>query len=354
MKINVDDQEQIGVAAIDLFASGMGAFILIAIIFIILFSATAKRADFAMESESPELTPLECPEVEECPPPIECPEVEIAALPECPDVEETPCPECPELAKVEILDCPPPPDPDCSEVPDCPICPICEEVETVSVDAPIEEAPVEVLACPEPETKISLLPETDLVFVVDTTMSMMFEIEALKRELYVVVDVLERMMPSVAIGVVTFNDRLQRPSTRYHPVRQLTNEPDNLNDLQRFIRSISIHDAKGRNPDTPEALLPALRRAVATSFRANVENRVVIVITDAYAYESEQSATFQVAREFASTEGQRVSAVFLRTDPAAEDYLKRLTDAGNGIFVPDRGSILANVLLGLLPSRASS
>ena len=350
MKINGDDQEQIGISAIDLFASGMGAFILIAIIFMVLFAAASKQVETAQVEVCPEPVVLECPEVEECPPAIVCPDVEVPACPECPSVVETACPECPPVAEVAIPQCPPTPVLECPESLDCPICPICEEatpLEPIPPTAPESEP----IICPEPAELATILPETDIVFVLDTTRSMTFEIEAVKRELYVVVDVLERMMPSVAIGVVTFKDRFQRPPIRHHPVRTLTNDPENLNDLQRFLRTISIHNASGSNPDTPEAVLLALQQAVNTSFRRNINNRVIIVITDSFAYPHEQSATFQLAREFAQTEGHRITSVFVRTHTESEQYLQQLADAGNGILVYDRGSILANVLLSLLPER---
>ena len=177
---------------------------------------------------------------------------------------------------------------------------------------------------------------------------MVFEIESLKRELYVVVDVLERMMPSVGIGVVTFKDRYQRPTIRHHRLKEITNNANNLNDLQRFLRTISIHNASGNNPDMPEAIFVALQQAVTTSFRPHIENRVVIVITDSFAYPEEQNATYNLAAAFAQTEGQRVSAVFVRSYPDTEQYLKNLAEAGGGMLVHDRGSILANVLLGLI------
>ena len=348
MKINLDDQEQIGIAAIDLFASGMGAFILIAIIFMVLFAATPKQSQPTEPKDCPDPVVPDCPE---CPPPIECPEVTIPDCPECPEIPEKECPECPEVPEPAIPDCPPVPEPDCPDTPDCPLCPICEDVDTTVESEEPAAAPVERLACPEPEHKVSLLPETDIVFVLDTTNSMTLEIEALKRELYVVVDVLERMMPSVGIGVVTFNDRFQSPVIRHHPLRQLTNNPDNLNDLQRFLRTISIHNARGRNPDIPEAILTALKQAVSTSFRPNIENRIVIVITDSFAYPEDQTATYRLARQFSQEKGHRVSVVFVRAYPESEKYLQQLADAGNGLLVADRGSILGNVLLGMLPEK---
>lgn len=316
----------------------MGAFILIAVIFMVLFAATPKQE----EPDTPEAAPVPCPETPECPdcpPPVSCPETPQPACPVCPEPERPDCPEQPPCPTVEPVVCP--------ETPECPVCPICpapEEPEPAPTPAP----PVPQQACPEPRPQTSLLPETDLVFVLDTTGSMYREIESLKRELHILVDVLERMMPSVGVGVVTFNDRVQRPQGRQFPLRGLTNDEDAMRDISRFLRSISITDAKGPNDDIPEAVLIALDAAVTTSFRQHVRHRIIIVITDAYAYEDEHARTLQVARSFARVEGQRISTVHVRQNPDSEKYLTLLAEAGGGEFVPDRGSVLANVLLGIL------
>ena len=346
MKPPATEREQIGTAAIDLFASGMGAFILIAVIFMVLFAATPKQE----KPDTPEAAPVPCPEPRpcpetpecpECPPPVSCPEAPEPACPVCPEVEQPACPETPPCPTVTPVVCP--------EKPECPVCPVCPEpVEPEPAPTPAPAPPVPEQACPEPKPQTSLLPETDLVFVLDTTGSMRAEIESLKRELHILVGVLERMMPSVGIGVVTFNDRLQRPPGRHFPLRGLTNDEDAIRDINRFLRSISITDAKGPNDDIPEAVLIALNAAVNTSFRPHVPHRIIIVITDAYAYADEQAKTLQIARSFARAEGQRISAVHVRQNPDSEKYLALLAEAGGGEFVPDRGSILANVLMGIL------
>ena len=327
MKAPSKVDEQIGTSAIDLFASGMGAFMLIALLFMVMFAATPRR-------ELPD-TPLAIPECPECP--------EIPECPECPEIPE--CPECPE----------------CPEVPECPECPECPEppviLDPILTDLPEPEptpeptapAPVQPEPQPKPTPVQSLrLPDTDLVFMIDTTSSMRMEIESLKRELHLVVEILERMMPTVGVGVVTFNDRLQQPQARHFPVRRLTGDGSATREIQRFLRSITIHNAQGPNPDVPEAVLAALRVATTTSFRPEVKDRVLIVITDAHAYEDEVAATLNLAQAFSAVEGQRISTVHVRQLKDSERFLQRLAEAGGGEFVPDRGSILANILLGLL------
>ena len=74
----------------------------------------------------------------------------------------------------------------------------------------------------------------------------------------------------------------------------------------------------------------------------------MIVITDAYAYEDETAESLALARAFSTVEGQRVSTVHVQANPQSERYLEQLAEAGAGAFVPDRGSILANVLPSIL------
>ena len=258
MKRPASETEQIGTSAIDLFASGMGAFMLIALVFMVLFAATPTK----QVPEPPEPTPpVDCPEVPECP---ECPEpVDCPEVPDCPDPVDCPevpeCPECADCPEVEPKDCPQP-----VPIPE----PIVPEVEPTP--APVTQDPPPPPPPPAPVQTMQL-PDTDLVFMVDTTGSMRAEIDTLKRELHLVVEILERMMPSVGIGVVTFNDRRQEPQGRHSNVRQITGDEEAMREIQRFLRSIAVGDARGPNPDPPEAVLAALRVATSSTFRSNVK-----------------------------------------------------------------------------------
>lgn len=338
MKPVAEDQEFIGMSAVDLFASGMGAFILIAVIFMVLFAAVPKKTAI----DTPQTVAVcECPAAEV----PQCPEV---VVPECPTVEIPKCPECEQCAA-----CPKPapsprcaPTPSCPEVPECPVCAVCEAVPEPSVTKAPEPPPP--VTCPEPDENTTMLPETDIVFVLDTTSSMYNEIDALKRELHLVVEVLSRMMPTVGVGVVTFNDRQQSPVTRHHQLQRLTGDEEALKDIQRFLRSIEAADARGGNRDIPEAVYQGLMDAVGTSFREGVSNRMILVLTDAPAYPDEVSASLQLVERFSDTPGQRVSAIHVRQSATTQKYLEALAEKGRGSYIIDRGTILANVLLSVL------
>ena len=280
MKRRAAHEEQFGTAAIDLFASGMGAFILIALVFMVLFAASPRMVEMAVAPPSPppEAAALVCPAPEpcpqvnvclDCPAPVVCPAIPEPQACLAPAVAAT-CPEIPVCPTVAPLTCP--------AQPACPACPICpspvEELVDV-VEVVLASPPLTLPVQPEPPVCplvecTTLLPEFDLVFVVDSTSSMHNEIESLKRELHIVVEVLERIMPTVGVGVVTFNDPLQQPSVRHYPLRRLTNDDAAMTDIQRFLRGITAGDGRGTNTDIPEAVLSALESAVSTSFRDGV------------------------------------------------------------------------------------
>ena len=355
MKPLAAQDDQIGTAAVDLFASGMGAFILIAVIFMVLFAATPKQEDVAPVpvTEPQPVAQLSCPE----PAPAAVAAV-VTPAPSCPPIPEPQA--CPEPTVIEVPQaCPAPPEPQAPAcpapvaTPACPVCPICPTPQPVAAaPAPAVEVEETVRTPPEPATATTeatlLLPDYDIVFVLDSTGSMVTEIESLKRELYLVVEVLERIMPTVGIGIITFNDRLQNPSVLHYPVRRLTGDEEAMREIQRHVRNISVGDSSGPNPDIPEAILQALRTATTSTFRAEINNRLIIVITDSFAYEEEQAQSFATARAFAAVEGQRISVVHVRANPESENFLQELATSGAGEFISDRGSILANVMLSLL------
>lgn len=339
MKRPSNEIESLGTSAIDLFASGMGAFILIALIFMVMYSATPANQlpTEPVAQVCPEI--ITCPETPECPTCQECEACEEckSCPPQqtCPELEVPTCPECPDA-------------PICPQPKPCPLCAVCPEIPDLVPD----EKPTVEIQCPEPVQDVSLkpLPDLDLIFVLDTTGSMKFQLDALKRELRVVTEVLEQIMPSVAIGFVTVNDRRQRPTNRTHELRRLTGDQRAIDELHRFLRGLEAGKGIGPNPDQPEAFFAGLTLATRMPFRHDVQNRAIVIITDAYAYSNETAASYTLARQFASQAGSRVSTVHIEAGKFAksEEFLTTLARAGKGEYVIDRGTVLANVMLSVL------
>ena len=197
------------------------------------------------------------------------------------------------------------------------------------------------------------LPHLDLVIALDVTGSMSNEIEGLKAEIDGLSTILLRLAPSVAVGVVAFGDRQwPRPVTQFR--LEDVGAGGNRTRLTGFINSLSINMGMSNppNPDQPEAVLEAVRAAVNMPWRSQAERRQIVVITDNPAYPGEVEATVSAAASFAAAgRGGSVSTVFVNTDGTSgvtESFLRRVASEGGGQAVRAGGSMTANLLLSLL------
>ena len=142
------------------------------------------------------------------------------------------------------------------------------------------------------------IPHLDIVICLDVTASMQYQIEGLKREISSLTEVLDRISPSVGIGIVAFGDRRwQRPMHEMDIV-----ETTSMNRIQAFVNRLTpnMQDPKAYlNADQPEAVATALQRAIAMSWRSESERRYIIVITDNAAYPNRESVALMAARGFA-------------------------------------------------------
>lgn len=111
----------------------------------------------------------------------------------------------------------------------------------------------------------------DIVFVFDTTTSMVEEVEGMKRTSLSFAEKLERSGLNYRLGLVDFGDVINRVE---HPDGQLT---DNAPQFKTWINDIRL---AGGGYGIPEFSLGALQRATQMSFRDNAL-KIFILITDA-------------------------------------------------------------------------
>lgn len=320
-------------ASLDLFASALGAFILISIIIFPLIADTS-RSDPAepvpLLAEIPPPEPIVCPvcpSFPTLPTPVACP----APSPPAPT---------PQPATVPVPVAPPAPEPEPAA---CPVCP------AVPAPAPCP-APN-----PTPSTSTYQLPHVDLVIALDVTSSMTRQVAALKAEVGQLSDLLSRMAPSFGIGLVAFGDRQwERPTTTF-PLRTISGPTLNRAAFRGFVNNLSVRMGLGRggNNDPPEAFLQALTDAARMPWRPESERRVIVLVTDNPAYPEEVERTIATAAAIARMPGHRVSTVYINTqgiaDLEVERFLQRVANAGQGEFVRDAGgSLTVNLLLSLL------
>ena len=318
-----------GMSSLDLFASALGAFILISVIIFPYITG-------ASQTTAPTASP---------PPP----QVVAAA----PTTEAPACPVCPSLASIaapEPLSCPVCPTVPATEPMECPVqaplqCPICPTPE------PSAAAPV----CPAAPPAMYQFPHLDLVIVLDVTSSMGRQVASLKAEVGQLSDLLSQLSPSFGIGMVAFGDRYWQQPLTVFPLRQISGPTLNRAAFRGFVNGLDIMMGVGggMNLDPPEAFLQALTEAARMPGRAEAERRVIVMVTDNPAYPEEVNASITTAANVAQRSGHRVSTVYINTTSApnaeAEAFLQRVATAGGGQYVRDvGGSLTVNLLLSLL------
>ncbi|MDR2803335.1 MAG: VWA domain-containing protein [Treponema sp.] len=110
----------------------------------------------------------------------------------------------------------------------------------------------------------------DLVFCIDTTASMKNDIEALKKELGIILDNMENRFRSFRVGIVLYRDYFDDYVTKVVPF---------TNDMEIFQKNVNGIRANGGR-DIPEAIHEALYEAV-TKFQWMAAERQIILIGDA-------------------------------------------------------------------------
>lgn len=193
----------------------------------------------------------------------------------------------------------------------------------------------------------------DLVIMLDITGSMGEEIKVLASEVGALASLLDAVSPDVSMRVVAYGDRLwagRVPGYETTATKGVTIESEltpigrgrpGLASLRRFLQGLSPEmkgiGANTENQDTPEALLTGLQRSTQnTPWRAAAANRRIIVITDAPPYPEDSAAALSLGKQFAdSRPGSQVSTIFVKrpsNEPSTQAFLRDLAARGQGIF----------------------
>lgn len=199
------------------------------------------------------------------------------------------------------------------------------------------------------------MPNLDLVICLDVTGSMSQQIDGLKREIGVLAEILDKLSPSAGVGIVAFGDKRWRQTLWTQPIV----ETSSIARLQAFVNTLepNMRDPWARrNSDYPEALATALEHATGLNWRSESERQHIVVVTDNAAYRDRERAAIGAAQRFAGQQGRQVSTVranFVddrRARQAADRFLRQLAVAGQGQFVDAAGgeSMIGSLLLAIL------
>ncbi|HMB77869.1 MAG TPA: vWA domain-containing protein [Kiloniellaceae bacterium] len=195
-----------------------------------------------------------------------------------------------------------------------------------------------------------IVKQLDVVFVIDTTRSMETALEELGYALRGVARILERLVPSVRIGVVSYRDRDTGlpPIQRFMPADTKTG----LDRIVRFVQTLGVSPRGGMTRE--EDLYLGLTEALAMPFRPDAKQSVV-VIGDAATHWPDRQATLARARRFADSGRQRsISTLFvatpisLRYGQGDRAFFQALAEAGRGSFNDHAGEMIESILLSTL------
>jgi len=182
-------------------------------------------------------------------------------------------------------------------------------------------------------------PDIDIIIALDTTGSMDGVVASLKAEIVSFTDLMVEWAPSVGIGFVDFKDRCQQPDPwRIYELREMNAR--NLANLRGFVQGTEA-GSEACNSDVEEAAARAISKAIDMPWRPKSKIRLVVVITDNAAYPEQVSATMSRVGAFRDTDkGQLLAGVFVPTRTSgsgARDFLVRLSEIGGGTFVEGTG-----------------
>lgn len=190
----------------------------------------------------------------------------------------------------------------------------------------------------------------DLIFVIDTTASMRPVIRDLAVSLRGIVRILERLVPSVRIGVVAYKDR----DSGLAPVISfpLTPTDPHFSRIVDFVERLQAAVASSRTIEEDVHL--GLEAATQMPFRAKARQSLV-VIGDASVHEPLREVTIQRVANFVRGRSARtVSSLFTSTPSSqsrgerARPFFQALATAGKGSFNDHAGSMTESILLSVL------
>ncbi len=204
----------------------------------------------------------------------------------------------------------------------------------------------------EDGSTVQVLPPIDLVIALDTTGSMTAEIVSLREEIAGLAELLLDLTEDAAIGIIDFKDGCGgAPALRLAPLQPV--DRGSVPRLTTFARSMRAGSARC-NTTADEDFAEALRAAAASGWRSGSERRSIVLITDNPAHAHLRDQAIADARSFATRSGalHTVSTVFVdppfaarRSYPGTASFLQQVAVAGGGQFVRSSENASLSVMI---------
>ena len=208
------------------------------------------------------------------------------------------------------------------------------------------QAVVERQGTPDSREATLTIDDLDLVVVLDATGSMGGELADLRASLLGIIRILHRLAPTLRMGFVAYKDEGEPYVTRAFPLTAM--DEAGMRELIRFVRAIQ---AKGGG-DVPEPVDRALEVAAGMTWRADAAGRI-LVIGDAPAHAPGWQRAVDLARAFGDSAARpdrprSVSAILTGDDPGARSFFATLAEAGGGELIDHQGRMIESILIPVL------
>mgnify|MGYP006085255621 FL=1 len=193
-----------------------------------------------------------------------------------------------------------------------------------------------------------MIPPIDIVIAFDTTGSMQDELRSLQGGVIYLSRILMKWSESPAIGIIEILDECEYANREKFSLQEIN--ANSLRYLQRFVRSIGQTNTGCNIYSWEEGTHFALREAIASNWRPNVERRVIILMSDFPPYPYAMSEVKQSIKSFASKDNQSVSIVQPANAATTNEHvmiMKNLASLGKGEYIDGAGSIVGAIILAL-------
>jgi hypothetical protein len=191
--------------------------------------------------------------------------------------------------------------------------------------------------------------DLDLVFVMDATGSMRGELSDLRASLLGIIRVLHRLAPTLRVGFVAYKDLGEPYVTRAFPLTAMSEA--GAQQVLRFVMRVQAHGGG----DIPEPVDQALEVASRMEWRREARGRI-LVIGDAPAHPRGWQRALDLASAFQASAAKgahprTVSAIFTGEEGGGA-FFEGLARAGSGEFIEHQGRMIESVLVSVLRAPA--
>ena len=191
-----------------------------------------------------------------------------------------------------------------------------------------------------------LLPDLDLILVIDSTGSMYGILNDLAQNAVTLASLLERWSENSRLGVIEVLDECDWSRRTSFPISEI--DSSSVKSLANFVTNLGRANT-GCNDDLPEAVHLAVRELFSVPWRSQESRKEVVIFSDNPPYGYSLGEVKSNLEDLGEKYGVRVSFVHPDTrgiQTASEvDLVRSLAGETNGAYLRSASSVIGSLLL---------